>query len=59
MIVKKQQRGVTLIELMLAVGLFSVITSIVFSSMIYQQQALLNQLDYSEAQQNGRAALPY
>jgi hypothetical protein len=52
-----RQRGVTLVELMLASGIGVFITSMVVSVLYFQQTAMLDQLDYGESQQNGRAAM--
>ena len=51
------QRGVTLVELLMAVIIFGAISTTIFNVMVVQQRAFADQLDYNEAQQNGRASI--
>jgi prepilin-type N-terminal cleavage/methylation domain-containing protein len=51
------EKGFTLIELMLTVGLGSIIAGAVVGTMVTQQQGYQTALDFTEAQQNVRATL--
>jgi len=54
---RAQEKGFTLVELMLTVGLGSIIAGAVVGTMVTQQQGYQTALDFTEAQQNVRAAL--
>lgn len=55
--VKQSERGMTLIEIMLTLGISGIVSVFFFTSIIVQQDAFLRQLDTAEAQQNARAAM--
>ena len=52
---RASQRGFTLLELMTAVGVASIFITLMGAGVVYQQRALFEQLDGSDAQQNARA----
>jgi Tfp pilus assembly protein PilW len=55
--IRKNERGFTLVELMVAAALSMIVIGGVFGTMITQQQTYIAQLQLSESAQNARAAL--
>lgn len=55
--VPSSQRGVTLIELMLVLGVSGIVIGVVAQVLYFQQRSFLDQLEYGEAQQNARASI--
>ncbi|MDP7039220.1 MAG: PilW family protein [Myxococcota bacterium] len=54
---RAQEKGFTLVELMLTVGLGSIVAGAIVGTMVTQQQGYQTALEFTEAQQNVRAAL--
>jgi len=55
--IRKHQRGVTLIELLFTIGLGSIVAVMFFNALQAQKRVFLQSLDRTEGMQNGRAAL--
>jgi prepilin-type N-terminal cleavage/methylation domain-containing protein len=52
-----RERGFTLIEIMVAAAIASIVIGSLFGAMLMQQQGYMAQMDLSEASQNARASL--
>lgn len=57
MMLSRENRGLTLLELMVAITIFSIATGAIYAAYQYQQNVYLTQEQIAELQQNARAGL--